>query len=90
MQNRWSIEMIAELAFVQEPMRFYGYGMEKGIILIADDEESAIAIKSMLEAHMDAVGVRLRGRKECQPLNYQMGVHVYNSGRTGVSSYSYC
>ena len=47
MQNRWSIEMIAELAFVQEPMRFYGYGMEKGIILIADDEESAIAIKSM-------------------------------------------
>ena len=78
MQNRWSIEMIAELAFVQEPMRFYGYGMEKGIILIADDEESAIAIKSMLEAHMDAVGVRLRGRKECQPLNYQMGVHVYN------------
>lgn len=78
MQNRWSIEMIAELAFMQEPMRFYGYGMEKGIILIADDEESAIAIKSMLEAHMDAVGVRLRGRKECQPLNYQMGVHVYN------------
>lgn len=78
MQNRWSIEMIAELAFVQEPMRFYGYGMDKGIILIADDEESALAIKIMLEDHMDAVGVKLKSRKENQPLNYQMGVHVYN------------
>ena len=78
MQNKWSIEMIAELAFVQEPIRFYGYGMDKGIILIADDEEGALAIKLMLEAHMDAVGVKLRGRKENQPLNYQMGVHVYN------------
>lgn len=78
MQNRWSIEMIAELAFVQEPIRFYGYGMDKGMILIADDDESALAIRSMLEAHMDAVGVKLRGRKENQPLNYQMGVHVYN------------
>lgn len=78
MQNRWSIEMIAELAFVREPMRFYGYGMDKGIILIADDEESAFAIKVMLEAHMDAVGVKLRSRKGNQPLNYQMGVHVYN------------
>lgn len=78
MQNKWLIETIAELAFVQEPIRFYGYGMEKGIILIADDDESALIIKSMLEAHLDAVGVKLRGRKESQPLNYQMGVHVYN------------
>ena len=35
-------------------------------------------IKSMLEAHLEAVGVKLRGRNENQPLNYQMGVHVYN------------
>lgn len=78
MQNKWLIETIAELAFVQEPIRFYGYGMEKGIILIADDDESALIIKSMLEAHLEAVGVKLRGRNENQPLNYQMGVHVYN------------
>ena len=25
MQNKWLIETIAELAFVQEPIRFYGY-----------------------------------------------------------------
>lgn len=42
---------MAELAFVQDPMRFYAYGMEKGIILIADDDESALVIRSMLEAH---------------------------------------
>ena len=78
MQNKWLIETMAELAFVQDPMRFYAYGMEKGIILIADDDESALVIRSMLEAHLDAVGVKLRGRKACHPLNYQMGVHVYN------------
>lgn len=27
---------------------------------------------------MDGVGVKLRGKKERQPLNYQMGVHIYN------------
>ena len=78
MQNRWLIETVAELAFVQEPIRLYGYGLEKGIILIADDDESALTIRSMLESHLDAVEVKLRGRKERQPLNYQMGVHVYN------------
>lgn len=30
MQNKWLIETMAELAFVQDPMRFYAYGMEKG------------------------------------------------------------
>lgn len=78
MDGKWVVETIAELAFVREPIKFYGYGMEKGIILIADDDESALAIKSMLEAHLDAVEMKLRGRKESQPLNYQMGVHVYN------------
>ena len=78
MDDKWVVKTVAELAFVRELMKLYGYGLEKGIILIADDEESALAIKSMLEAHLDAVGMKLRGRKESQPLNYQMGVHVYN------------
>lgn len=78
MDGKWVVKTIAELAFVREPIKFYGYGMDKGIILIADDDESALVIKSMLEAHLDAVGMKLRGRKESQPLNYQMGVHVYN------------
>ena len=78
MRNKWLVESIAELAFIQMPIRFYGYGMEKGIILIADDDESALVIKAMLEAHLDAVEVKFNSKKEKRPWNYQMGVHVYN------------
>lgn len=80
MQNKWLVETLAELAFVREPMRFYGYGMEKGIILIADDTESALLIMSMLEAYLDAVEIKFDGRKKNQSLqymNYQMGVRIY-------------
>lgn len=78
MQNEWIIETVAELAFLQRPMRFLEYGMEKGIILIADDDESAMILKIMLESHLDAVGIKFNGKKESLPLNYQMGVYVYS------------
>lgn len=78
MRNKWVIEVISELAFVQAVTRFYGYGMDKGIILIADDDERASLIRAMLQAHMDAVELRFGREKQAQPCNYQIGVHMHS------------
>lgn len=78
MQNKWIIEMIGDMAFIQEPMKYLGYGIEKGIIIIADDDENAMRVKSMLVKYLDAVEVKPNNKKGQQICNYQMGVYRYD------------
>ena len=72
------LEMLGGLAFVQFLIRFYGYGLDKGIILLTDDDESAAFVRTKLKFYLEAVEMKLNKKNEDQPLNYQMGVHVYN------------
>lgn len=78
MQNKDVLEMLGGLAFVQFLIRFYGYGLDKGIILLTDDDESAVFVRIKLKFYLEAVEMKLNKKNEDQPLNYQMGVHVYN------------
>ena len=78
MQNKDVLEMLGGLAFVQFLIRFYGYGLDKGIILLTDNDESAAFVRTKLKFYLEAVEMKLNKKNEDQPLNYQMGVHVYN------------
>lgn len=78
MQNEWIAEMIAELAFIREPMNYLGCGMGKGIILIADDDDDARTVKTRLVQYLAAVEIKFNSKKEKQPCNYQMGVYKYD------------
>lgn len=78
MQNEWIIEMIGDIAFIREPIKILGYGIEKGIIVIADDDDDSVRVKSMLVQYLDAVEVKFNNKKEKQFCNYQMGVYRYD------------
>lgn len=78
MQNKWIAETVAEMAFIREPMKFLNYRMEKGIILIANDDDDALSVKTMLVQHLNAVEIKFNDKKEKQPCNYQMGVYKYD------------
>ena len=80
MQNRWVLRTITGLAFVRKLMEYCGFGMDKGIVLVAQDDESAALVKQLFVDHFEAVDIRTFDKTTLQvPLNYQIGIHLYRS-----------
>ncbi len=78
MQNEWVLKMISSLGFTKIAMTYNGMKLDKGIVLVADDNETALLLEDMLIDRFGAVRVEFgRGRKR-YPLNYQCGVRTYD------------
>lgn len=78
MQSKWVLKMVSSLAFTRTAMEYYGVRLDKGIALIADDDEMASLLEMTLCEGFDAVRIEFGRGKNVQPLNYQCGVKVYD------------
>lgn len=78
MQNEWVLKMISSLGFTKMAMSYNRINLDKGIVLIADDNENAMWLEDMFVEKFGAVHVKFGRGKKTHPLNYQCGVKTYD------------
>lgn len=71
------LEMISGTAFFHFPLQTYGYDLEKGLILVAEDDKHARLIEKALVDNLDAKSILHCNNREWNVLNYELAIHCY-------------
>lgn len=71
------LQMVEAAGLCRFVFRKTGYDIDRGIILVVDNSWQAGQIADALQDATDAKVVESWSKKTCVPLNYQMGVMVY-------------
>lgn len=72
-----TLQMVEALGFCRYLLRECGHDIESGIILVVEEPWQARQIMKTLEKTTDAVEVKVGGRLKDKPLNFQMGLHLF-------------
>lgn len=81
----WVIQMLQGTSFLRFLLQEYNHDLDSGIILIAENNRRAWQLEKSLIDNLDAVSVSKLKQDSYTPLNYQMGLHVYNKSDTEES-----
>lgn len=76
---KWLGRMLAGLAFLRYVLDVYGFKLDMGLVLVADDIRSAVQFAKFFSASTDAVMLAKIGRRIKEPENYRAGVHLFKS-----------
>lgn len=68
---------LSGMAFFRFPLSLYDYELNRGVILVADDDSQAKVLENALIRTLQAVPIVRFNNKSNYPLNHEMGVHHY-------------
>lgn len=74
--ENWIMYALSGMSFFRFPLSLYGYEINNGVILVADDDSQAKALENALIRTFGAIPMAKYNKKE-QPLNYELGIHRY-------------
>lgn len=71
------LQFIEAFSFCRFIFQKYGYDLEKGIVLVADDDRHAQEIADAILTTVDSRNILHYSSKTEKPFNFEMGLHLY-------------